>query len=342
MQLTHGLSSDAYLRAAERCARAPRGGLAIADDAIEDDHPDEPMFALEDEAAGAPAGVEGDVAAEGDAGHPVAAAAAAGAVGAHDEAGGAVGAQQEEDPPAPGTMAEADQKRRLQSLYRQTVSDWCIGGGVAGDCAAMYRAIDNHRDMIARQLFVSGDQWERKQRILERDALQAPAGSRSVEDAPLRTFRMGRAYSCIDEIRLIGKAEGDMRSIELWECLPEADRTEARHTEIYKMLARTCARAHMSKLAHRNYPYRVFGILENHGLAPEVRVDCKCPRRVDQWGMSFVEHYADLCSPDAIADLRATALLAREETVHIEKQHSWLRRFVFQGAHHPVFLMLVD
>ena len=132
-----------------------------------------------------------------------------------------------------------------------------------------------------------------------------------------------------------------MRDEEQWDSIPSEERSIKRQTQIYQMLARSCSRAMNSIRQHENYPYKMFGRLEKPSLAPAILEDAKCPKRLDPWSKSFGDHYSqNITCTEALMDLRAAAILAKEETVHIEKQHSWLCRFVFSRAAQSRYLDL--
>ena len=142
--------------------------------------------------------------------------------------------------------------------------------------------------------------------------------------AQRREHRMGRAYLRVDEDFVLGEAASLMADPAEWEAIPPAQRTQAFQSRLYMMLARSAVRSAANKDRHRNYPFKLFGRLTHPELAAEVSEDAKCYRRLDSWSRAFVEFHEDLTSVDATIDLVATAQLAKEEIVHIEKQNSWI------------------
>ena len=344
MELTHGLFSAAYCmmcdRLAPRGAAGPPAGIGGAPPLAVEDR--EAVAALEDGLDLADGEDRDDGEDPGDGAAEVAAGAggpaAAGAAAAAAVAGGEHGVGVAADDDA-GMMDEVERRRRENAKFRETARTWCESGTVAADCISVYKLMEAHSALLARQLFAAGDEWEREQRVHECDAMTSGDADQSGLFA-LREYRLSRAYACVDEDILLNDVEKMMSNTEEWDAVDPVHRTRRLQSEIYCMLARTAVRSHTGKARHTNYPFKLFGLLKHPDLAAEIVEDAKCEKRMDGWSKSFVEHHGDLTSAETRMDLLATALLAKEETVHIEKQNSWLRRCVFSRSAQSKFLDL--
>jgi hypothetical protein len=71
----------------------------------------------------------------------------------------------------------------------------------------------------------------------------------------------------------------------------------------------------------------VFGLLGAGATELIARITSDAPCLRDRWSSQFIEHWGEqFGGDDCIADVEATALLGRAETVQIETRHATLRR----------------
>lgn len=78
---------------------------------------------------------------------------------------------------------------------------------------------------------------------------------------------------------------------------------------------------------HNHYPFVIFGVLGQDAQAAQGQIASGPPCRLDTWSSAFLSsHGGDCSSANALAHVRATATMVKEETVQIELEHSRLAR----------------
>ena len=93
--------------------------------------------------------------------------------------------------------------------------------------------MDVHSQLLARQLFAAGDDWERRQRVREWKSMAAGMEADGPGIAQRREYRLARAYSCVDEDFLLGEAAQLIADPAQWEAIHPAQRTRAFQSRLY-------------------------------------------------------------------------------------------------------------
>ena len=107
---------------------------------------------------------------------------------------------------------------------------------------------------IARQLFVSGDAWERAQRRKEARRVSAQRQGLDVDELPRRSYRILEAYEGRVEEAFLERCQRLMQRDEYWEVIPPGRRTHRFQSETVLLLCRACSRIHSIAKQRRNYP----------------------------------------------------------------------------------------
>jgi hypothetical protein len=180
------------------------------------------------------------------------------------------------------------------------------------------------RDLMAKHLELSGNEWEQHQRVLAATECSSGRPTR-------RRFRASIAASlelekaCVDQI-------GELLSNpQPWSLLPPASLTLRHRCLVFRMLSRIgCCVEEVLMKEHRGMPTRLFTLIVGDVTAAAAealrRSTLECLR--DQWCRQLMHTYADMLSPEAQAVLILQASLHKFDIGQIEHRHSSIRRWL--------------
>ena len=220
-------------------------------------------------------------------------------------------------------------RERDQHRYRQTGLAWCKSGAVMQESMSLLKVLMPHVDLMAKEFHMTGERFEKDERIKDSRSRKDQAAGVPCEEAPyVRRFRLVEAFKGTHTKRFLQQTYELMRSPDAWEWLPMQERTHSARSVLFLALARGSSRVHTLQDSRTNYPYKLLACTSCPEVLPHIQRDRGCPRRMDEWSHDFLVHYPDVTAPDAQADIHATNLLAREETLRIERMHARLRRYL--------------
>ena len=203
---------------------------------------------------------------------------------------------------------------------------WCVSGNVLSDAAEMCNAFFIHSKYFTSLCHWASLDWERKER--HREKLRADDDS-----IPCRRYRLPDAYEATKERAIIASAHELLTDFSKHDIVPLASRSMSLETRVFKMATTTSTRWHAyMKQVLQNYPIKMFATINHPEICATVMQDFKCKRRIGKWATGFLQHHKDVRSMDAQMDLRSTAILARIDTIAIERNNSLLRSFVVGWA----------
>lgn len=211
-------------------------------------------------------------------------------------------------------------KQLEQARSRKIAVAFLLGKTCLGDLVVLRCLAGIFQRTITKLLYISGDQWESRQRASE--ILQRRAGKRGPW---LRDYRAlivadrSLHKTCLDEIiRLLSDVED-------WKLLPMACHNVEYRTQVFKALGVALALVSEHDDECKGYPWKLFLLLKRPELEEEILAE-KC--RFDSWTAGWVADYEvrGLSSVDALADLRSTLHMVTIDTVTIEVNHSRIRR----------------
>lgn len=220
-------------------------------------------------------------------------------------------------------------RQKEQHRFRATAAAWTRSGVVLRDMLVLLGALRPHVDLMAKEMYLCGDNFEREQQVrLAATSHGLDVGSHPSGTSSQRRYRIACAYDGESTKDFLDKTLGLMTSGGRWEHVPFELRMQSLRSLTFMMLARGFALAHRLQHARQNYPYKLLAMVAHPALAGEIAADKECPKRLDPWSRNFVDHYQNIRSAEAMADLASTAQYAREETLSIERNHSRLRRYI--------------
>lgn len=253
------------------------------------------------------------------------------------EEGNMVEAPTVEEPSMPpasaGDVANGDvwaERQKEQHRFRATAGAWARSGTVLRDMLVMVGVLRPHVALMASEMYLCGDAFEQKEqvRVIRMGSDPGDGGvERNATDGQ-RQMRLPCAFAGARTETFLRDTASLTEAADQWSLLPLEFRTQSLRSMTFVLLARGIALIHRLQEARRNYPHKLLALAAQPGMLAEVQEDAACPKRLDPWSRAFVDHYGDIGSPEAIADLTSTALYAREETLSIERQHSRLRRYI--------------
>eukprot|EP00959_Pyramimonas_sp_CCMP1952_P039771 831902-Pyramimonas_sp.AAC.1 len=86
-------------------------------------------------------------------------------------------------------------------------------------------------------------------------------------------MRLPLAYEGVVESTFIDETLALMTNPDAWAMIPASRRTKAWQTKVFTLLARGACIMNELRAAHKNYPYKTFGIINRPDLADEVLAD---------------------------------------------------------------------
>lgn len=134
--------------------------------------------------------------------------------------------------------------------------------------------------------------------------------------------------SCLDAVRNL------MLQGASWEVMPPYARTSSMLTRAFLMLSGIGCLCWQLLVAHKGYPFCMFGLLLDTEAAGRIMHDCE--HRRDAWSQAFIDHHSGrpegLKSPDVQAELLHSLHIARRETCQIEAMHASVRRALMSNS----------
>lgn len=130
---------------------------------------------------------------------------------------------------------------------------------------------------------------------------------------------------------------------ELWGLMPPPDHTVSMRALAFRCIARMgCAFAKLLATRHRKFPYQIFRLLREPGLAAEFRQVPEC--LLDPWTRRLRQKWPSLEGSAFLQVLYTTASMMRVDVSHIEARHASIRRFLTSGSvqTHTVSLPLLS
>jgi len=253
--------------------------------------------------------------------------------GAPEEAVVVYDAEAEAQPEGIGpaqAAAEVDkneQLRRENEKHRQIGLAWCLSGRVLVDCLLMCRILIPHaRHMMRFMKQCSVDALRDKEAKAARNHRRTPSNPppRREED---HRYLLQHAYDAESEAKLRSDLYKLMNDEGAFDAVPPKDRTEKTQTLTFGMIARGTSRIHAKICDLKDYPNKLLAITHHPELRPEISSDLKCWKRVPEWVFDIVQYYGFcLDNENFLAELEATLVPARRETIAVERNHSLIRR----------------
>jgi len=139
----------------------------------------------------------------------------------------------------------------------------------------------------------------------------------------LLAFRNVFEQACLDDVVSL------MREPARWTILPLDCRIGAFQARACLMIASLGCQLHQHMVAHKSYPWKLFGLLGDPSIEQQILQDCELLR--DEWSAALIKHYtADgaggLTSPACLAEIALIEAQVRRETAQIESKHAAIRR----------------
>ena len=99
---------------------------------------------------------------------------------------------------------------------------------------------------------------------------------------------------------------------------------------MFRLLSKQAAVVfHLLVSCHTTFPFRMFRLLEEPGLAADIRLQFRnCPGSFDEWSKSFMDYYEDIASMEALLELAVLVILGRTSTVKLEAFNAKLRKIL--------------
>ena len=146
----------------------------------------------------------------------------------HADAGGNAGTDADVDPVA--------QYRRDMARFKFVAWNWLrSGAGVAlSDLIEMRRIVEPHRKCLADLLFMSGEEWDDRQKA-------AMLNTKAEDGVGRRDYRLTVAHSCKLECRLYESCATLLHAPGLWQLVPRHCWTEARRSSFLPGLHKVSA-----------------------------------------------------------------------------------------------------
>ena len=237
--------------------------------------------------------------------------------------GGGEVVDEEQEEEVRGDVPEHEIQRKENERFRRTALSWMSSRRcVVAEMARVRLVLEPLRKYVGNLLFEAGQEWDKAE--MRRAFNGLAEGSPSTP----RSYRFLNSYKCTWENGLLDDAFACLFSEEFWATIPRCARTTDMEQITCRQFVRTCCKAYNLKQEHLGYPWVLFGLLDDDtgALLAQIKADKKCLR--DEWSQEFVDFYgaSGLGGARCIADLRATALMGREETVQIELRHAHNRR----------------
>lgn len=178
-------------------------------------------------------------------------------------------------------------------------------------------------DLLTRQLYVSGKGWEREQQLKQLKAAQVP---KTLLGA--RQYRVLIAASCELENQALKRLREMMFQEDCWVNLPAHSCTLEFQALAFRMLSKASAALHEGlKKPHTLYPFSLFRLLEDPGIAVEINATPMCV--MDGFSQDFFRvHSNNLISDDALFTLLTIAHTAVVDIAPVEASHAALRRLL--------------
>eukprot|EP00959_Pyramimonas_sp_CCMP1952_P161636 3380016-Pyramimonas_sp.AAC.1 len=115
------------------------------------------------------------------------------------------------------------------------------------------------------------------------------------------------------------------------DCLPDDCMTLENQTKLCKDLSREgCCTYQFGASIGKQFPFRLFLLLDDRALAPELEASCRLIR--DKFSDDFIEYYKDkpggLTSDQALHELSLIVMASKTATVKLETQNAQIRRQV--------------
>ena len=231
---------------------------------------------------------------------------------------------------------------REQSGFRRTVLLWIeLGVHRLLEDTLPYAIVVSatHAKLMRRLFFRACERCERQARRKQAHRMTgncAASGSGDARipgrDAPARTHPLLESYEGVAESSFLDKSQELMEGESRWEPLLAASHTRLVRLRLSKLLGRGWVSVSLRKQQRKDYPLKPAATVNHPNLISEIRRDAACPRRLDPWSQEFLARHPDLSSEAAQMELWGHIHMWSDQTLRIEMQHGWMRRFLHTRA----------
>lgn len=207
----------------------------------------------------------------------------------------------------------------INAAHRRIATEW-LKTKPLGQLILQRLVMEPLRQLQQRQFEVAGEAWEQKQRAC---ALSSSSDGGNPFEA--REYRLCVAASGRDEEKCLEQLRTLSREASMWDILPVTCFTKRFKALAFRMISRAgCAVHELIAVPHAQFPFKIFRLLVEPDLAPEL---CRAPPcLLDEWSAEMKAKHPSLSGPDLLKELELVCLLGWKDISQVEARHASVRR----------------
>lgn len=248
--------------------------------------------------------------------------------GGDDETVGGIGAAEgmaNTDAAASTADGQEASAAQINTVHRRMAATW-LESRPLGRLMLQRIIMEPLRQLQRRQFELAGDDWEQKQRLRALSAQNAGTSSLQARD-----YRVCVAASGRDEAAFFSQLRLLLREADLWSILPLSCFTVAFRALAFRLISRAgCAIHELLAVPHQRFPFKVFRLLQEPELAPELSGAPACT--LDEWSLDLRAAYPSLSGQDFMKHLELVCMMAWKDVSQVEARHATVRRLLMTAS----------
>lgn len=216
---------------------------------------------------------------------------------------------------------------KINAARRRDAAQWLCASPF-GHLVLQRLIMEPLRELLARYLHITSAEWEKEQECRAAAAMQSGNSGFNSRDFRLAIAGTGR----LDK-RFVDQVHKLFFATEMWGALPVKCYTVSFRALAFRCISRLgCTHKQLLAWNHERFPIRLFALLEEPDLAPELAETPEC--LLDEWSAALRKHHPDFSGDLFRYKLLLCGVAVWLDIAPIEAKHATIRRMLTLASTH--------